>query len=105
MDFSSVQGKVAIVTGASCGIGRSIATIFGEPGVKVVCAARSQEQGQTVVDEIWANGGEAVFIRTDCSSAEEVKALVDAAVSQYGGLDGMVSIGQELLKLFQNQLF
>lgn len=91
MDFSSVQGKVAIVTGASRGIGRSIAAIFGEHGMKVVCAARSQEQGQAVVDEIRADGGDAVFVRTDCSSAEEIKGLVEAAVSHYGRLDGVVS--------------
>jgi len=48
MDFSSVKGKVAIVTGASRGIGRAIATVFGEHGMNVVCAARSQEQGQAV---------------------------------------------------------
>lgn len=91
MDFSSVQGKVAIVTGASRGIGRSIAAIFGEHGMKVVCAARSQEQGQAVVDEIRADGGDAVFVRTDCSCAEEIKGLVEAAVSHYGRLDGVVS--------------
>lgn len=91
MDFSSVQGKVAIVTGASRGIGRSIATVFGEHGMKVVLAARSQEQGQAVADEIRADGGEAVFVRTDCSSTEEIKRLVDAAISYYGRLDGVVS--------------
>ena len=45
MDFNSVKGKVAIVTGASRGIGRAIAECFGENGMKVVCAARSAEQG------------------------------------------------------------
>ena len=42
--FESVQGKVAIVTGASRGIGEAIAKVFGENGMKVVCAARSKEQ-------------------------------------------------------------
>ncbi len=91
MDFCSVQGKVAIVTGASRGIGKAIATIFGEHGMKVVCAARSQEQGQAVVDRIQASGGDAIFVRTDCSSADEIRALVDAAVSHYGKLNGVVS--------------
>ena len=52
MDFNSVKGKVAIVTGASRGIGRAIAECFGENGMKVVCAARSAEQGQAVADGI-----------------------------------------------------
>lgn len=55
MDFSSVQGKVAIVTGASRGIGEAIAKVYGSHGIKVICAARSKEQGQAVADDICAN--------------------------------------------------
>ena len=98
MDFSSVEGKVAIVTGASRGIGESIARIFGENGMKVVCAARSVEQGQAVADAICADGGDAVFIQTDCSDVSQIKNLVDKTVEHYGKLDGIVSnagIGRE----------
>lgn len=91
MDFSSVVGKVAIVTGASRGIGKAIAEVFAENGMKVVCAARSNAQGQAVVDQIIANGGDAIFVKTDCSNPAQVKALVDAAVAHYGKLDGIVS--------------
>lgn len=91
MDFSSVQGKVVIVTGASRGIGEAIAKVYGENGMKVVCAARSTAQGQAVADEICAKGGDAIFIQTDCSNASQIKALVDAAVAHYGRLDGVVS--------------
>jgi len=91
MDFGSVQGKVAIVTGASRGIGRAIAEVFAENGMKVVCAARSLEQGQAVVFQINANGGDAIFVQTDCSNGNQIKALVDAAVAHYGRLDGVVS--------------
>ena len=59
--------------------------------MKVVCAARSQEQGQDVADDICAKGGDAIFVRTDCSSPDEIKTLVDTAVSRYGRLDGVVS--------------
>lgn len=95
--FESVKGKAAIVTGASRGIGRAIAEIYGANGMKVVCAARSAEEGQAVADGICENGGEAVFVQTDCSDAEQMKKLADTAVSHYGRLDGIVNnagIGQ-----------
>lgn len=91
MDFSSVKGKVVIVTGASRGIGRAIAECYGEHGMKVVCAARSKEQGQAVADGICAKGGEAVFVQTDCSKALAIKSLIDQTVARYGRLDGVVS--------------
>ena len=95
--FKSVEGKVVIVTGASRGIGKAVAEIYGANGMKVVCAARSVEQGQAVADAICENGGDAAFVQTDCSDAKQMKKLVDTAVSQYGRLDGMVNnagIGQ-----------
>lgn len=59
--------------------------------MKVVCAARSVEQGQTVADGIRKNGGDAIFVQTDCSRAAAIKALVETAVEHYGKLDGIVS--------------
>lgn len=91
MDFSSVQGKVVIVTGASRGIGRAIAECYGAQGMKVVCAARSAEQGEAVANGIREKGGDAIFIQTDCSKAAAIKELVDKAVVHYGRLDGVVS--------------
>ena len=91
MDFSSVQGKVVIVTGASRGIGKAMAECFGEHGMKVVCAARSMEQGQAVADGICAKGGDAIFVQTDCSEPAAIKELVNKTVAHYGKLDGFVS--------------
>lgn len=91
MDFNSVQGKVVIVTGASRGIGRAIAECYGAQGMKVVCAARSVEQGEAVANGILEKGGDAIFIQTDCSKAATIKELVDKTVAHYGRLDGVVS--------------
>ena len=91
MDFSSVQGKVVIVTGASRGIGRAIAECYGAHGMKVVCAARSAEQGEAVANGIREKGGDAIFIQTDCSKAAAIRELVGKTVAHYGRLDGIVS--------------
>lgn len=69
----------------------TIAKCFGENGMKVVCAARSLEKGEQVVESICTSGGDAVFRQTDCSDGEEMKALVDFAVEKYGRLDGIVN--------------
>ena len=91
MDFTSVQGKVVIVTGASRGIGEAIARVYAENGMKVVLAARSKDQGENVVKEIKEKGGDAIFVQTDCSDADQIKNLVNEAVNHYGKLDGIVS--------------
>lgn len=86
-----MDGKVVIVTGASRGIGEAIAKCFAENRMKVVCAARSLEKGEQLVATICEAGGEAVFRKTDCSDAEEIKSLVEFAVDNYGRLDGIVN--------------
>ncbi len=91
MDFSSVFGKVVVVTGASSGIGRAISLMFGKHNMKVVCADLNEEQGQKVVNEIITDGGDALFVKTDCSNTEQIKMLMDKAVKQYGKLDGVVN--------------
>jgi NAD(P)-dependent dehydrogenase (short-subunit alcohol dehydrogenase family) len=91
MDFSSVQGKVAIVTGASSGIGKAIAMCYAEHGMKVVCSNRDPIKGKEVVDAINAMGGNAVFFQSDISNVDEVKALIDYAMDTYGQLDGIVN--------------
>jgi len=81
------DGKVAIVTGGNAGIGRATAIAFAREGAKVVVSGRREKEGQEVVDEIKALGGEAIFVTTDVAKEEDVKAMVDKTVETYGRLD------------------
>ncbi len=81
------EGKVAVVTGGSSGIGRATAIRFAQKGAKVVVAARGIQQGEETVQEIRSAGGESIFVRTDVSKAAEVESMVSQAVEAYGRLD------------------
>ncbi|MEH2260679.1 SDR family oxidoreductase [Nostoc sp.] len=81
------DGKVALVTGASSGIGRATAIAFARVGAKVVAASRRIAEGEETVRCIQEAGGEAIFVKTDVSRAAEVEALVNKTVDTYGRLD------------------
>lgn len=83
----SLDGKVALVTGASSGIGAAAARAFAEAGARVVLAGRRIPEGEAVARQIQEAGGEAQFIRTDITQADEVAALVDRTLERYGRLD------------------
>lgn len=83
----TVQDKVALVTGAAGGIGRSAAQIFAREGAKVVVSDLQEDNGQQTVELIKQAGGEATFIRCDVSRAPDVESLVAKTVEQYGRLD------------------
>ncbi|MGL4489517.1 MAG: SDR family oxidoreductase [Rhizobiaceae bacterium] len=85
--MSQLKNKVAIVTGASSGIGRATAKLFAKEGAKVVVSARRAAELKALVDEIKAAGGSAVAHAGDVGHEETAEALVALALSEYGKLD------------------
>jgi NADP-dependent 3-hydroxy acid dehydrogenase YdfG len=86
-----LDGKTAIVTGASEGIGAATARAFVESGARVALAARRAHALETVADELRALGGEVVALPTDVRDRAGLQHLVDATVEQFGGLDLVVN--------------
>ena len=90
--MSKLQGKVAIVTGASKGIGAGTAKALAAEGASVVVNyASSKEGAETVVASISKAGGKAVAAGGDVSKAADAQSIVDAAIKNYGGLDILVN--------------
>ncbi len=89
--MQNLKEKVVAITGASAGIGKTIAIKLAENGVKVVLGARNTELLEKVVEEIRNNGGEAIFVKTDVSNKADLVQLVNVAVTQYGKLDVIVN--------------
>ena len=90
--MSKLNGKVAVVTGASKGIGAAIAKSLAAEGASVVVNYASSKAGATtVVDSITAAGGKAVAVAGDVSKAAEAQGIIDAAIKNYGRLDILVN--------------
>lgn len=83
-----LSNKVVLITGATSGIGAATAIAAARAGAKVVLAARRQENGDTLVARIKAEGGDALFVRTDVTVEADIQDLVDRTVKAYGRLDG-----------------
>jgi len=82
-----LEGKVALITGASSGIGRESALLFASEGAKIVVADVSDAAGAAVVAEIEAAGGAAVYVHADVSKAADAEAMVRVAEERFGKLD------------------
>ena len=92
MSEGALSGKVAIVTGASRGIGRAIAERFASQGAKVVVNfVNNEAQAQNVISGITGAGGDAISIRADVSKSADVKDLVASTVNRFGGVDILVN--------------
>ena len=89
--MSDMNGRVALITGASSGIGRAIAEAFAAKGASVVVAARREEDLASLVTEIEGRGGNATAIKTDVSAANDVERMVAHAIETFGRLDYAVN--------------
>ena len=83
--------KVAVITGAGQGIGRATALRFAEEGSKVIVAEFDRETGQSVADEISANGGAGKFVQVDVAERETVQTMVSETLSAFGQIDILVN--------------
>src|SRR5262245_16791736 len=86
-----LRERVAIVTGASKGIGRVMAELFAREGASVVCAARSAELVRETANAILGVGGQAVAVAADAGTEEGARAIVDAGVKAFGRVDTLVN--------------
>jgi 3-oxoacyl-[acyl-carrier protein] reductase len=90
--MNTLKGKVAVVTGASKGIGAAIAKALGAAGASVVVNYASSKSGaDVVVDAITKAGGKAVAVKGDVSKTADAQAIIDAAINTYGHLDILVN--------------
>jgi NAD(P)-dependent dehydrogenase (short-subunit alcohol dehydrogenase family) len=85
--MSDMKDKVALITGASSGIGRATAEAFAAKGARVVAAARREDELASLVKEIGARGGKATAVKTDVSAAKDVERMVAHAIESFGRLD------------------
>jgi NAD(P)-dependent dehydrogenase (short-subunit alcohol dehydrogenase family) len=82
-----LDGKVALITGAGNGMGRVASVLFAQEGARIVVADWSDEGGAETVAAVEAAGGEAAFVKVDVAKAEQVEAMVAAAMDRFGSLD------------------
>jgi NAD(P)-dependent dehydrogenase (short-subunit alcohol dehydrogenase family) len=89
--MSSLEGKVAIVTGAGRGIGKAISASLAKAGCRVVLAARTREQIEAVEKEILSRGGDALAVPSDLTLDDDIRRLVEKSQEKWGGVDILIN--------------
>ncbi len=98
--MGKLDGKVAIVTGSTSGMGRETAYLFAKEGAKVVVTGRNEARAKAVVEKIKADGGEAIYVIADTTDLKSPQKIFDATMEAYGTVDilmnnaGMLSLAQ-----------
>ncbi len=98
--MGKLDGKVALITGSTSGMGRETAYLFAKEGAKVVITGRNEGRAKEVVDKIKADGGEAAYVLADTSDLGSAEKIFDATMKTYGTIDilmnnaGMLSLAQ-----------
>jgi 3-oxoacyl-[acyl-carrier protein] reductase len=82
-----LKGKVAVVTGASAGLGRAVAARFAREGAKLIAADTNERDGSALANELKSLGFEAIFVRTDVADESAVKNLVESTLDRFGRID------------------
>ncbi|MCK5075509.1 MAG: SDR family NAD(P)-dependent oxidoreductase, partial [Calditrichia bacterium] len=91
MSSKLLENKVAIITGASSGIGKTTAFLFAEEGALVVLVARSKDIIKKVEMEIQEKGGKALSIVADLRNSDQLKPIIDRTIKQFGGIDILIN--------------
>lgn len=82
-----LENKVALIVGATSGIGKATAELFAKEGAKVVFTGRRETTGKAIEEEIKREGGEATFVKCDSTNQDDIRSLVDFVINKYGQID------------------
>ena len=91
MNPKRLEGQIAWISGGASGMGEATAQLFAEEGAKVTVVDIQAELGQKVVEDITANGGEAIFLECDVAREDEVRQSIEKTVAHFGGLQIIVN--------------
>jgi NAD(P)-dependent dehydrogenase (short-subunit alcohol dehydrogenase family) len=91
LDRFRLDGQVAVVTGATRGLGRGFATALGEAGASLVLVGRDEEAGNEVLADLGGRGTEAIFVRADITVPTDVEAILAASLERFGRVDVLVN--------------
>ena len=86
-----MKSTVALITGATSGIGLETARLFAQHGIKIAAIGRNEEAGASLVTEIQNQGGDAIFIKTNIANSKDVSSMITETVNHFGRLDHAIN--------------